>query len=56
MEMSRDKDQKNAYISQQMQLQNQSLTFIHKKNHFVQLPALYLFHSSLTTLLLPWTS
>ena len=30
MEMSRDNDQKNAYISYDMQLQNHSLTFIHK--------------------------
>ena len=31
MEMSRDNDQKNAYKSKKMQLQNHSLTFIHKK-------------------------
>ena len=28
MEMSRDNDQKNAYISREMQLQNHSLTLI----------------------------
>ena len=30
MEMSRDTDQKHAYISNEMQLQNQSLPFFHK--------------------------
>ena len=55
-EMSRDKDQKSAYISNEMQLQNHFLTFIQKKYHFFQLPALYLAHPWLTTLLLPWTS
>ena len=30
MEMSGDKDEKDAYISNEMQLQNQSLTFIQK--------------------------
>ena len=30
MEMSRDNDQKHAYISNEIQLQNHSLTFIHK--------------------------
>ena len=29
MEISRDNDQKNAYISNEKQLQNHSLTFIH---------------------------
>ena len=29
MEMSRDNDQKNAYISNEKQLQNHSLNFIH---------------------------
>ena len=29
MEMSRDNDQKNAHISNEKQLQNHSLTFIH---------------------------
>ena len=31
MEMSRDNDQKHAFISNETQLQNHSLTFIHKK-------------------------
>ena len=30
---------KDAYINNEIQLQNQSLTFIHKNNHFFQLPA-----------------
>ena len=30
MEMPRDNDQKHAYISNDMQLQNHSSTFIHK--------------------------
>ena len=29
MELSRDNDQKDAYISNEMQLQNHSLAFIH---------------------------
>ena len=36
--MSRDNDQKNAYISNETQLQNHSLTFIHK-NKFTFLSA-----------------
>ena len=44
MEISRDNDQKNAYITNKIQLQKQSLIFVHKKN------------SWLTTLLLPLTS
>ena len=34
MEMSRDNHQKHAYISNEMQLQNHSLTFIHKNKSF----------------------
>ena len=30
MEISRDNDQKHAYISNEIQLQNHSLTLIHK--------------------------
>ena len=52
--LSRDNDQKDTYKSNEMQLQNHSLTFIHKSNS--QLPALCLVHPWLTTLLLPWTS
>ena len=54
MELSRDNDQKDACISNGKQLQNQSLTFIHQSNF--QLPAFYLVHPWLKTLLLPWTS
>ena len=53
-EISRDNDQKHAYISNEMQLQNHSSTFFHKSNF--QLPAFYLVHPWLTTLPLPWTS
>ena len=35
MEMSHDNDQKQAYISNEMQLQNHSLTFIHKNKSFL---------------------
>ena len=56
MEMSRDNDQKHAYISQGIQLQNHSLISFTKTNHFFQLPAYYLVHPWLKTLLLPWTS
>ena len=54
MEMSRDNDQKQAYLSNERQLQNHSLTFFHKRNF--QLPGFYLVHPWLTTLLLLWTS
>ena len=56
MELSRDNDQKNTYISNEKQLQNHSLICIHKKINRFQLPAFYLVHPWLTTLLLPWTS
>ena len=49
-----DNDQKNAYISNEKQLQNHSSTFIHKSNF--QPPAFYLVHPWLTTLLLFWRS
>ena len=48
--------EKNAYISNEMQLQKHSLTFIHKKNHLFQLPTFYLGHPWLKTPLLAWTS
>ena len=55
MELSRDNDQKkDAYISNKKQLQNHSLAFIRQSTF--QLPAFYLVHPWLTTLLLPWTS
>ena len=41
MGTSRDNDQKHAYISNEMQLQNHSVTIFHKRNHFFQLPAVY---------------
>ena len=37
---------KDAYVSNEMQLQNQSLTFFHKTNHFCQLPAFCVLSSS----------
>ena len=35
MELSRDKDQKHAYTSNELQIQNHSLTFIHKTKSFL---------------------
>ena len=51
MEMSRDND---VYKSNEMQLQNHSLTFIHESNF--QLPAFFLVQPWLTTLQKPWTN
>ena len=47
---------KDADISIEMQFRNHSLIFFTITNHFFQLPAFYLVHTWLTTLLLPWTS
>ena len=47
---------RDAYIINEMQFKiNLQLSFT-KINHFFQLPAFYLVHAWLTTLLLPWTS
>ena len=54
MELSRDKDKKDAYISNEKQLQNHSLTHNHQSNF--QLPPFYLFHPWLKTLQKPLTS
>ena len=35
MEMSRDRTRKDAYVIKEMQLQNHSSSFIHKKNDFL---------------------
>ena len=51
-----DIDQVEAYISNKLQLQNYLQLFTTKINHFFQLPAFYLGHAWLTTLLLRWTS
>ena len=47
---------KDAYISNEMQLQNHSLTSFRKTNHFFQPSSFYLVHPWLTTLLAPWRS
>ena len=56
MNFSRDKDQKDAFIGNKMQLQNHSLTFIRKNKSLSSATSIHLVHSCLTTLLLPWTS
>ena len=54
-ELSRDNDQKEAYIGNRLQLPNHLLTSVYEKqtNHLFQLSAFYLVHPWLTTLLLP---
>ena len=52
MVFSRDNGQNDAYISNGMQLHNHSLFSSTETNHFFQLPAFYLNHLLLTTLML----
>ena len=47
---------KDAYISNEMQLQNQSLTFILKNKPLFSATSILFVHPWLTTLLLPWTN
>ena len=72
MQMSRDKDHtginllkwkghvtltvKDAYIGNELQLQNHSLTFIDQNISLLQLAAFYHVHPWFKRLLLPWTS
>ena len=53
MEMSRDTD---AYKSSDFLLSNHCSIFFPESTRFFQLPAFYLVHPWLTTLLLPWTN
>ena len=56
MEMSRDNDQKIAYISDELQLQNPFQLSFTKVDHLSRLPAFHLDNTWLTTLLVPWIS
>ena len=50
MQMSRDKEQKDANLSNRMQLKNHSLSFIHKNKSLFSATSI---HPRLTTLLFP---
>ena len=45
------KTKNGASVSNKLQLQNHSLIFIHRENNFFKLPAFFLVHIWLTTLL-----
>ena len=47
---------KKAYISNKLERQSHSLRFLLKNKHQFHLPAFFLNHALLTTLLLPWTN